>query len=239
MTPISLAQTSKRFNTTRRVLLQNSSGFSLIEILIAFLLVALLFISIDIGIQSEHDKLIIAIDDIERAIKFARNEAILRNKIVRLKFNFTKTPCEYTVESSSHGELIIPEYQEEDKLDIQSREEYEKSRDVFEKAFIPVEEFKKNTRELDEDIKIVGIATSLTKDFQTSEASIYFYPSGFQDQSLIVVSTIEEVVIMTLESFRERVQTKFEQLKELNYDEYENYIYEKAEEIYNDWIDNT
>ena len=78
----------------------NQNGFSIIEILIALVLISLTFTMVDFGGGDDRKKLEAAIEDISRAVGFAKNEAILKNKISRLKFDLSKNPATYTVEVS-------------------------------------------------------------------------------------------------------------------------------------------
>ncbi len=217
---------SKRFN----------SGFSLLEILIA---VALLGLTIGLVVSpntGEREKLELAIEDISRAVRFCRSEAVIRNKIVRLKLLVNDEKIEYTVEYSDNANLLLPEYVDEDKLDRAEKAKLESSKDKREKGFIPVEEFQDEVREINPDIKLSGVSTTLSRDLIVSgEASVYFYPTGHQDEALIVLSSIEEVVSLEVEAFRDRIYENFFPIGEILPEQYENTLYEKTKDIFEKW----
>lgn len=221
---------------TKQIML-NQKGFSIIEILIALVLISLTFTMVDFGGGDDRKKLEAAIEDISRAVGFAKNEAILKNKISRLKFDLSKTPVTYTVEISDNSDLLLPEYSDENN-DL-SEEQIDKKNEKIEKGFIPVTEFEENTRAIEEDILITGIATSLTKDLKTDgNAAIYFYPTGFNDEAFISFASYEEIITLEVESVRERYNQEFYPLGEFQDDQYENLLSTKTAEIFEKWSKN-
>lgn len=213
-----------------------SSGFSLLEILIA---VALLGLTIGLVVSpgpGEREKLELAIEDISRALRFCRSEAVIRNKIVRLKLLVNDENIQYTVEYSDNANLLLPEYVDENRLDRKEKEKLKSTKDKVEKGFIPVEEFQDQVREINPDVKLSGVSTTLSRDLIVSgEASIYFYPTGHQDEALVVLSTVEEVVSLEVEAFRDRIYENFFPIGEILPEQYENTLYEKTKEIYDKW----
>lgn len=184
----------------------------------------------------DREKLETAIEDISRAVKFCKSEAIIRNKVVRLKLNLSGDVIEYTVEASDHANLLLPEYVDLDRLDKKEKEAYESKKSNTEKGFIPVEEFQDQVRELNPDIQLSGVATSLSKDLVVEgEASIYFYPTGHQDEALIVLASFEEIVTLQVEAFRDRIYEDYYTIGEILPEQYDNTIYEKTKEIYENW----
>jgi prepilin-type N-terminal cleavage/methylation domain-containing protein len=84
---------------TFKKILSHDQGFSLIEILVALLLAALIFTALPSSEDSRrHRDLQNAVNDLDRAVRFASNESVLRNTLVRLNVNLDKMPIEYTVE---------------------------------------------------------------------------------------------------------------------------------------------
>ncbi len=222
----SLLTTNRKFNL----------GFSLLEILIA---VALLGLTIGLVVNpstGEREKLELAVEDISRALRFCRSEAVIRNKIVRLKLVVNDEKIQYTVEYSDNANLLLPEYVDEDRLDRKEKEKLKSSKEKREKGFIPVEEFQDEVREINPDVKLSGVSTTLSRDLIVSgEASVYFYPTGHQDEALIVLSTIEEVVSLEVEAFRDRIYESFFPIGEILPEQYENTLYEKTKDIYEKW----
>lgn len=216
-----------------------NSGFSIIEILVAVSLLALLFTVIDFGSSSDREKLEIAMEDIERAIRFSRNEAVVTNKIVRLKFDLTKVPISYVVESSENSNLLLPEYVDEERLGIEERKKRDEKVKKSEQAFIAVPEFQKNIRKLNEDVKITGVVTSLSKDLVTEGiATIYFYPTGHQDMALVIFNTFEELATLESESVRERFHVNYYPLNEYVQETFDDVVFEQTKQVFNEWSSN-
>jgi len=104
--PTSTQKTSK--------LISNHQGFSLIEILVALVLAAMMFMVIPSSDHvQKHRDLQTAVDDLDRSVRFASNEAVLRNAVVRLRISLDKSPTEYTVEYGPAGNLPLPDMPEE------------------------------------------------------------------------------------------------------------------------------
>ncbi len=227
-----------RSNPIKKIIKQDS-GMSLIEILVAITLVSVVFSLVDFGSQTEREKLEVALDDIERAIRFSRNEAVVSNKIVRLKFDLGKTPISYAVESSENANLLLPEYVDESRLGLKERENRDEKVKKAEQGFIPIPEFQKNIRELNEDVRIAGIATSLSKDLITDGvASIYFYPTGHQDLALIIFNTYEEFATLEAESVRERFHLDFVPINDFVEETYTDVVFQQTKTLFDKWSSN-
>jgi prepilin-type N-terminal cleavage/methylation domain-containing protein len=112
--------TQKIFNSS-----QGQRGFSLIEILVALILASLVFLAVPSGDDTQkHRDLQSAVSDLERSVRFASNESILRNTVVRLRISLDKQPIEYNVEYGPPGNMPLPDMPEktsksleEDKAD--------------------------------------------------------------------------------------------------------------------------
>ncbi len=217
--------------------LKSQVGFSLLEILIA---IAIIGVSISLVVgrsEDERDKLMTAVEDISRAIKFSKSEAIIRNKVVRLKLSMSGEAIEYVVEASDHANLLLPEYQDVDKLDKKELEDYESKKSTADKAFIPIDEFQESARELNPYIKMTGVSTSLSKDLVVEgDAYIYFYPTGYQDEALIILASFDELITLEVEAFRDRIYEEFTPLGDYLEEEFDNVTYAKTKEIYEKWF---
>ena len=62
------------------------------------MLAAMIFLAIPSSDHvQKHRDLKTAVDDLDRSVRFASNESVLRNTVVRLRISLDKSPIEYTV----------------------------------------------------------------------------------------------------------------------------------------------
>ena len=213
-------------------------GFSLIEILVALLLVSLVVISFPSSDTTEkHRDLKSAVADIERAIGFASNESILRNTVVRLRISFEKDPIEYNVEYGPPGNMPLPDMpvNKQNSLD-EDRAKAEKLSNL-DKQFTKVVEFEEIRHELSHNVQILGVATSFQKKIITDkEASIYFYSTGEKDAALIFFATDDEVAFIDVQPFLSETRTVFEALNPESVAKKEDILQTKMDEVYKEWI---
>lgn len=185
-------------------ILKGNQGLSLIEILVALVLIAFATFSVIGNPFNSRQTLEDALTQLDRAVRFANQEALLKNKVVRIKLDMSTEPHSFTVEISQHSQLILPESQDTNSFSKDELEVYLKNQAKFNQGFSPVDEFKKNSKEINEDIKIVAIASSYNKKIVSGEpAYIYFYPIGYRDASLIFLASIDEVAEIRVQSVQE------------------------------------
>lgn len=217
----------------------HQSGFSLIEILVALLLGALVFLAVPSGDSAQkHRDLQTTIDDIDRSIRFASNEAVLRNTVVRLRFSLDKAPVEYTVEYGPAGNIALPDLPEKKTSLSLAEEKAEKERNAaLDRNFTKVEEFEEIKREIHPDVSILGLATSAQKRlFTDNEASIYFYPTGEKDGAIVFFSTNEEFAFLEVEPFLTETNAGFQVLGTDSVAKLEDILQTRVDETYKQWI---
>lgn len=229
-----LISVQKIFNSSH-----NQRGFSLIEILVALVLAALIFLAFPSGDSAQkHRNLRTALDDIDRSIRFAGNEAVLRNTVVRLHISLEKAPVEYTVEFGPAGNLPLPDMPE--KTASQSLADEKKELDkraALDRQFTKVPEFEDIKHEIHDDVTILGLASSSQKALATKgEAYIYFYPTGEKDAGLIIFSTIEEVAAIEIAPFLSETSTVFKPLNTSSVAKLEDIIQTRMNEVYQEWL---
>ena len=96
-------QTSTSMKKRTKSPLSSDYGFTLIEILIALALMSLVF-SFALNYNFTSRQLLEGeLKKIERAINYASDEAPLRNKVIRIKFNLEEAPQSFTLE---YGTMI-------------------------------------------------------------------------------------------------------------------------------------
>ncbi len=213
-------------------------GFSLIEILVALLLVSLVVISFPSSDSTEqHRNLKSAVADIERAIGFASNESILRNTVVRLRIGFDKEPIEYNVEYGPPGNMPLPDMPEKAHKSLEEDKADQLKISNLDKQFTKVVEFEEIRHELSPNVQILGVATSFQKKIITEkEASIYFYSTGEKDAALIFFATDQEVAYIEVQPFLSETNTVFEALNPESVAKKEDILQTKMDEVYKEWI---
>ncbi len=219
-------------------IIKGQQGFSLIEILVALILASLVFLAVPTGDDSQkHRDLQTAVSDIERSIRFASNEAVLRNTVVRLKFSLDKEPIEYNVEYGPPGSFALPDMPEETAKSLEDEKNEQQKIANLNKQFTKVEEFEDIKHELSPDVSISGLASSFQKKIMTeNDASIYFYPSGEKDAALVFFSTDEEMAYLEVQPFLSETRSVFQSLKTESVAKKEDILQTRMDEVYKEWL---
>lgn len=196
---------------TSNKIINHDQGFSLIEILVALLLAALIFTALPSSEDSRrHRDLQNAINDLDRAVRFASNESVLRNALVRLNVNLEKLPIEYSVEYGPRENMILPSMQDTSKLSLEEAEKEKKKASSIDSQFTLVDEFQDITREFSPEVEVLGVATSFQKSLiRDARASIYFYPTGERDGALFFLGTQDELAFLEVLPFQEKTNAEY------------------------------
>ncbi|MDA9793265.1 prepilin-type N-terminal cleavage/methylation domain-containing protein [Bacteriovoracaceae bacterium] len=219
-------------------------GFALIEILTALFLISMIMIAIPLGMgDSSRDKLEDAIDDLDRAVRFATNESILKNAIVRLRLDLEKKPVEYYVEVAPSGQFVIRKEIDTSRLSLKEKKYLDQKQESIDSKFNKVNEFKETTRELSEEVTILGLANSEDKKIKKEgNLNIYFYPSGERDSALLLFGTDQEVAALDILPFQDKTKLVFMPINTDADADADAEVYDiqmnKAEEILQEWIKN-
>lgn len=221
-------------------ILDTQKGFTLIEILIALFLGSMLMVIVISGVKSfsAHDKMKEEMDQLERAVRFVKDEAVLRNTVVRLRFFFNKEPQQYTVEFGPDGNFVIPKFmlQDEDKLSVSDAEKLQKDIKRFNSRFSKIDEYADENKELHESVKLVSVATlSTKKQISEGEAAIYAFPNGEIDDALIVLATDLEVGFLKIPSLQPGIDQEMQPF-ENNDSDLIDAQQKKAREVYEEWL---
>lgn len=192
-------------------ILKNHQGFTLVEILVALTLVVGIFTLIPTSNTDEqHDNLENTIYDFERATRFAVNESILRNSIVRISIDLDSEPQTYTIEFSTTGTLVLPEYEEDKKLSLREQELQEKQLKELDGQFSKIDEFSEEPKTLPRFVRITGLGTQNRERIQTDgKVFIYFYPTGEKDASILFFTTEQEFATLSIPAFENRFSRSF------------------------------
>jgi hypothetical protein len=202
-------------------------------------MVILTSFSVGTGMFSAHQKLEETLDNIDRAIRFASDEAAIRNTIIRINFDLDKDPQEFRVEFSQDSNFILSKKVAElgQASSISEMEEEERVLKKVNQQFSAVEEFSDSAMEIPDQIRIQGIGSSLTRSFiQSGQAAIYFYPTGEKDQSLIILSTDIEIATLSTEVFGTDTDEEYINIEEEQFVDLEDFLAEKSKNIFEDWI---
>lgn len=210
-------------------------GFSLIEVLVALILVSMMFLAIPSGDGTQkHRDLQSAVDDIDRSIRFASNESVLRNTVVRLSIAMDKLPVQYNVEYGPPGNMPLPDMQERTAPSLEDIKADKEKLSKLDQAFTKVEEFAEILHEISDDVSILGVgSTSMKKLFLEDTAYIYFYPTGEKDGAIIFFSTDQELAYLEVQPFLSETNTTFEVV---DVAKGEDFLQTRVNEVYREWI---
>ncbi|MCY4643600.1 MAG: prepilin-type N-terminal cleavage/methylation domain-containing protein [Bacteriovoracales bacterium] len=234
-----------RIFPSRRIGLKSSSlsqgGLSLIEILVALVLASLLFyVALTAPGRSEQDDLDESMDIVEKAIIFAINESILRNRMTRVHFDLEAERPKISVEYSDDIGFVLPDVKKYDKKDlgIKEKEAKEKMREKINSRFKPVEDIDPERLNIPEQVQILGMATSLRPSVvRDEEMSIYIYPTGERDRAFITFALFEHIAAFMTEPYLGEFNREYATIKLENESEeaYEESYREILEKLFEKW----
>ncbi len=212
-------------------------GFSLVEIMVALMLVALVFAIIPTESRDEeHERLENVVTQIERAVRFANNESILRNSMVRLVIDLEKSPQEMYVEYSTDGGLALPNFADESDLSLSEREEMAKKVKNLDSQFQKVSEFSEENDRLPEEVQVLGLANGSRDNIvESGKANIYFYPTGEKDSSLIFLTTRDEMATVDIPPFENTTFSDYSIYTPAELNNLDSARTDKMKELYSEW----
>lgn len=219
-------------------MLKNNKGFSLLEILIALALGAIMYGLFTASGRDTRKILDEAADNIEKAIIFSQDEASLRNAIVRLHFVFDKEPQEYGVEAGPDDSFILPSINPDEGDSLEDKEKQKKQIEQTNQKFKLITEFDEKNKELNEQVILVGLGSSQQEKLLTNaQGSVYFYPSGEKDNAIIILGTQDELLALIVDSFSLEVKRIYRPLEGKDKkEELSNLQAEGAKELFDEWL---
>lgn len=224
--------------TTSDKILKNPKGFSIVEIMVALMLVATVMTMVPFSSEDRDRQLLEdTVNLLNRTVRFSVNESILRNVLVRIKFNLETQPVEYSVEYGDGPEVILPGSIDESKLSYSEKEALAESQKKFDGKFTPITEFTDGPQTLPEGVEIFGIGTSYNpKLMNFGEASIYFYPTGEKDSSLIIINNEIGMGTLSIAPFENTTTHDFIRFTDEEIDRFDETIEAKSKEEFEKWL---
>ncbi len=216
----------------------NQRGFTLIEILVALVLVGLI---IGVAISdpfSQRKSLEEDLTQIERALSYMNDEAALKNTIVRFHAFVNKEPGEWAIEYGPSENFILPAQNElgSSTLSQEEEEKLKKEAEATNRNFSRIQDFNETNNELKNNVKFIGLATRLTGKLQTTgDASLYSFPGGDRDEGIIILATEEEIATLEIAAFSSNIKRTFYSLADRKEEELEEKIKGLTTEIYQKW----
>lgn len=217
----------------------NQKGFTLIEILVALVLVGLL---VGVAVSnpfSQRKSLEEDLDQIERGLRYMNDEAALKNTVVRLHAFLDKDPGEWAIEYGPTENFILPAKQEMGAGTVTEAEEEARAKEEKETNlnFNKISDFQEENLTLKNNVKFMGIASLLTESFQSKgEAAIYVFPGGEKDEALVILATEEEIATLEVEAFSSKIKRTFYSLEERKEEDLESKQLAAAQEAYQQWL---
>ncbi len=223
-------------------------GFSLVEILVALFLMVLIVSMFFVGPNwsSPRQNLESALDNVERAIRFASDESTVRNRVVRLTFQLNEEPHQFSVEYGPDQDFVLPKrlFEMGERRTLKEVEEDARVLEDLSRQFSKVEEFEDEAVQFSEQVQVIAVASTLGDNFLTEgDISLYFYPTGEKDAALIALSTETEMATLEVEAFTidfERTIVPIDLNTQGNNDNLEDDLYniqlEMARESYQKWL---
>ena len=227
-------------STIKKENFNRDQGFTLVEILVALVLVTIVFLSLPISNTNNGRKALErTIDHFDRAVRFAQNEAILRNTVTRIKINFEKRPQEYKVQYGPAQKIKIPGFEDIEEMSLSEREIYEAKMEKFNRRFATVSEFKDQPNTPEGEVIILGVGTNLYPNIvREGIVSVFFYPSGERDDTIFILSSDSEMATLRVQSFNERTTDEYIQVlgeEDMDEDQFSDAIDTKVKELYEQW----
>ncbi len=183
--------------------LKGHDGFSLLEVLVALSLMAIIFTLVIKGTSNSRDQIDEALENIERSVRFASDESALRNTVIRVHFFLDKNPAEFAVEYGPSDSFMLPATSEEGAVkSLADLEKSEKEQKKIDQSFSRITEFQEKNSKLPNDIRLVAVGSSVQTSPQTEgQSSIYMFPTGEKDSAIIVVGNNEEIAALVIDGF--------------------------------------
>jgi prepilin-type N-terminal cleavage/methylation domain-containing protein len=218
--------------------LKGHNGFSIIEILMALVLLVVIFTMIPFGnSETQRQKMEHTMAKFDRTIAFSTSESILRNTIVRIKIDPSQEPMEYSVEYGQGSNMVLPQTKDFTRLSLKEREqELEKSKKL-DSQFSKTEEFLETNEAIPEGISVYALGTTYRNDLLVDGPFyIYFYPTGEKDNTILIMNSVEEMATLAISPFEEKTVDEYFPFSESDLANLDYALENKAKEVFEKWL---
>jgi prepilin-type N-terminal cleavage/methylation domain-containing protein len=218
--------------------LKGHNGFSIIEILMALVLLVVIFTMIPFGnSETQRQKMEHTMAKFDRTIAFSTSESILRNTIVRIKIDPSQEPMEYSVEYGQGSNMVLPQTKDFTRLSLKEREqELEKSKKL-DSQFSKTEEFLESNEAIPEGISVYALGTTYRNDLLIDGPFyIYFYPTGEKDNTILIMNSVEEMATLAISPFEEKTVDEYFPFSESDLANLDYALENKAKEVFEKWL---
>ena len=222
----------------------SQSGFSLLEILVAMALVTIVLTMVAGSSFSSRKNLDEMMSKVERAVRFSSDESTLKNQFVRITFDILSEEQSIKISYSDEENLVIDPNLVAAQAAINKKEAEEEEQTKAEQKTPPRDPFSP-VQEVDSDdftfplgVRLVGVATSLSKRLVIdNDPQIYFYPTGEKDSAIIIFATDDEIAYLEISPFQRVIDRNYIQFDDdVTQDNFVEKTTEMAQEIYKEWL---
>lgn len=218
--------------------LTESSGFSLIEILIVLFLVSIVLSLATSFNFTDRQAIEEELNLLERSIRFGIDDSAIKNVMYRIHFNLDDSPQSYSLEYGPDDNFILPPplLVKLEQLNLKERAVFEKEVEKINKQFTRVKELNDGKHKLEEEVRIIGIGLPHYPELFTEfHASLYIYPTGEKDNGLIILANDQEVIGISIDPFSREIERFYKTTQLQGGEEVADRQLEDAYEMFNSW----
>lgn len=188
------------------------------EILAVITLISLIFyVGATLMSNNSREELEKVVVSIQKGVRLANDESVIRNLTVRIKLAMDKVPQTLALEYTTQTELLLDNPNEEENssyggLLSEQKEQQEKRQKEIDQSFLVNEDFKKNVGEIPESIVLFAAKTA-GQDKVTFQKNFYFYfyPNGIRDKTEIYLASIDEFARIQIDAVRDKIDVEYRQ----------------------------
>ncbi len=204
----------------------------------ALVLVVTIFSLIPSGsFSGNSQKLQESVTNIERAVRFSVDEAILRNAMTRILIDLDGEQISYSVEYGPSSGLVLPEVLDESKLSISEKENQEKVLKGINSQFKKVSEFSEEDKKFPEGIRVSGLASSYLPNIKMNgKVAIYFYPTGERDNAIVFFTSEDQMIALDIPPFEDTTRKTYYTFTESDKVNFDDTVDVKMREMFETWL---
>ncbi len=217
----------------------SQKGFTLIEILVALFLVTLVVGLFAGNPFSTRDNLERDIFNLERALRYAKDESSLRNAIVRLRVNL-EYPQSYILEYGPDDNFVLPPEVFGSDVAVEYRAEIEFREELLEeidRKFHRVSAFSQGEKPFLQGVTVIGAGTHMGRELITeNQFAIHVYPTGEMDSGVIILASDDEIGALSFEAFLDDFEIEYIPINPDARGELIDVQFDLAQRVFNEWL---